>query len=301
MYYHKNRINNKIYIGISKNITKRWSTNGEQYKYSKAFYRAIKKYGWDNFDHIVLIEDISKEMACIIETELIKKYRTQSKECGYNLANGGLGGCTVKGKDHHLSKIVYQYSLDGKYIQTWDNAQRASEKLNICVSDIHATCRNEKIRKAGSYMWSYKKVDFLEPYVREGITKETILQLDANFNIITKYKNISYVNQPEYNRERVTNCCKRRAITHNGYYWVYEKDYNSSFISYIQNRCKNKHKNSLAKPINQYDLCGNIIHTYKSARDVEEKTGFNRSTIQAYCKRGLGNHGESTGYIWKYA
>ena len=273
----------------------------EQYKYSKVFYRAIKKYGWENFDHIVLIENISKELACVIEKELIKKYETQNKEFGYNLANGGFGGCTVKGKYHHLSKNVYQYSLDGQYMREWDNAQRASEKLNICVSDIHATCRNEKIKRAGSYMWSYKKFDSLEPYVHEGINKEPILQLDNNFNIISKYKNISYVNQPEYNRERVTNCCKRRAITHNGYYWVYEKDYNSSFISYIQNRIKNNHKNSLSKPINQYDLNGNILNTYKSAKDVEEKTGLNRYTIQAYCKRGISNFGESSGYIWKYA
>lgn len=290
-----------MYIGISKNIVKRWSQNGEQYKYSKVFYRAIKKYGWDNFEHIVLIKNISKEIACIIEIELIKKYRTQSKEYGYNLAHGGFGGCTVKGKDHHLSKNVYQYSLNGEYIQEWDNAQRAAEKLNICVSDIHATCRNEKIKKAGDYMWSYKKFSFLEPYVREGINKEAILQLEHNFNIVTKYKNISYVNQSEYNRERVINCCNRKSITHNGYYWVYEKDYNSSFITYIQNRIKNSHKNLSSKPINQYDLNGNIIYTYESARDVEEKTGFNRHTIQAYCKRGIGNFGVSTGFIWKYA
>lgn len=249
----------------------------------------------------MLFENISKEKACIIEEELIKKYKTQSKKYGYNIANGGLGGCTVKGKYHHLSKSVYQYSLDGEYIREWDNAQRASEKLNICVSDIHATCRNIGIKKAGSYMWSYKKLDYLEPYVHEGINKETILQLDHNFNVIKKYKNISYVTQPQYNKERVTNCCKRRAITHDGYYWVYENEFNSSFILYIQNRIKNSHKSSLAKPINQYDLAGNIICTYKSAKDVEEKTGFNRHTIQAYCKREIGNCGKSTGYIWRYA
>lgn len=302
VYYHKNRLNNKLYIGISKDVKKRWSANGGQYKYSKVFYRAIKKYGWNNFDHVILIDNISKDIACVIESELIKKYKTQDKEFGYNLANGGFGGCTAKGEKHHLSKKVYQYSLDGKFIQEWENAQRAAEKIGVCVSDIHTNCRRNKIKRAGNFMWSYEKYEFLEPYIHEGVGKESIIQLDSNFNIVNRYKNISYINDALYNKDRVTNCCKRRSISHNGFYWAYEKDFDISlFISYIKDRTKKTHKNSLSKSINQYDLNGNIIHTYESARDAEEKTGFNRHTIQAYCKRKIGNSGESTGYIWKYA
>ena len=51
----------------------------------------------------------------------------------YNLASGGDGGRTCYGETHHASKKVYQYDKDGNFLREWDNAQRASEELGICV------------------------------------------------------------------------------------------------------------------------------------------------------------------------
>lgn len=46
VYQHKNKINNKVYIGITKQIPeKRWGINGYNYKTSPHFYSAIQKYG----------------------------------------------------------------------------------------------------------------------------------------------------------------------------------------------------------------------------------------------------------------
>lgn len=302
VYYHRNLLNNKLYIGISKNVKVRWKNDGKSYKECKYFYRAIQKYGWNNFEHIVLINDISKELACIIEKELIKKYNTQNSNYGYNIASGGFGGCTVKGSLHHNSKKVYQYDLQGNFIQEWENAQRASEKLKISVSDIHVMCRNkEGIRKAGNYMWSYFKVDHMIPYVREGHSKNSILQIDKDFNIICEYKNISYIDSLLYDKEKVTMCCKKQNISHKNFYWVYKDIYDKdSFIEYLNERKKSKCSSS-RKEIQQCDLTGNVINIFKSAKDAEEKTGINRGTVQAYCKRPEMNNGIHTGYIWKYA
>ena len=42
--------NNKVYIGITcKDPNSRWR-NGEGYATQKYFYKAIKKYGWDNIN-----------------------------------------------------------------------------------------------------------------------------------------------------------------------------------------------------------------------------------------------------------
>ena len=51
----------------------RYGKDGYQYHQCTHFWRAIQKYGWDNFEHIILVENLSKEMANIIESELIKK------------------------------------------------------------------------------------------------------------------------------------------------------------------------------------------------------------------------------------
>ena len=90
VYEHINKINNKKYFGITKRTAEqRWGKEGKNYKTSPCFYSAIQKYGWDNFEHIILFENLTKEEACQKEQELIKKYRTNDREFGYNLTSGG--------------------------------------------------------------------------------------------------------------------------------------------------------------------------------------------------------------------
>lgn len=89
VYYHRNKINNKIYVGITnQNVASRWK-NGEGYRRSPKFYSAIQKYGWDNFEHNILFENISCEDACYIEQLLISEYNLQDNNYGYNIADGG--------------------------------------------------------------------------------------------------------------------------------------------------------------------------------------------------------------------
>ena len=78
VYQHINVINNKKYIGITKQVPEnRWGNEGINYKNSPRFYNAILKYGWDNFIHEILYTNLTKEEACKKEIELIKENRTQ--------------------------------------------------------------------------------------------------------------------------------------------------------------------------------------------------------------------------------
>lgn len=88
VYCHTNKINGKKYIGITgKNPNKRWH-DGKSYK-NKHFLSAISKYGWDNFKHEILFNNLSKDMACEKEIELISKYDTTNPNKGYNSSTGG--------------------------------------------------------------------------------------------------------------------------------------------------------------------------------------------------------------------
>ena len=90
VYLHNNKINNKKYIGITKQKPEnRWGLNGCNYNSSPYFYSAIQKYGWNNFEHIILYNNLTKEEACKKEIELINKYKTQNKKYGYNIMEGG--------------------------------------------------------------------------------------------------------------------------------------------------------------------------------------------------------------------
>lgn len=89
VYMHKNKINDKVYIGItSKKTTCRWR-NGKGYKGQK-FDNAIKKYGWDNFEHIILYENLLEQDSYDKEVELIKQYNSRDDKFGYNVSIGGM-------------------------------------------------------------------------------------------------------------------------------------------------------------------------------------------------------------------
>lgn len=91
IYLHRNKINNKVYIGQTiQPIEERWK-NGAGYKTCYYFYNAIQKYGWDNFEHIILeqSEDWTQEELNNKEKEYIQKFNSTNPKYGYNICDGG--------------------------------------------------------------------------------------------------------------------------------------------------------------------------------------------------------------------
>ena len=89
VYAHKNKINKKIYIGITGQKPERRWRNGQGYKTSTYFYNAIQKYGWDNFEHIILQFNLTQQEAEEKEKYYIQKYNTLNDTYGYNIKKGG--------------------------------------------------------------------------------------------------------------------------------------------------------------------------------------------------------------------
>lgn len=89
IYKITNMINNKCYIGQSTNIKKRWNRhkNGpfnKKYKeYNCPLYRAIRKYGLENFN-FEIIEECRKEDLEDKELFWIRLYNSNNKNFGYN-------------------------------------------------------------------------------------------------------------------------------------------------------------------------------------------------------------------------
>lgn len=84
---------NKRYIGItSQNPERRWRKNGYGYKDHLYFWRAIQKYGWDNFKHDILFTGLTKDEAEQKEVELIAYYHSNNVNFGYNMSIGGESG-----------------------------------------------------------------------------------------------------------------------------------------------------------------------------------------------------------------
>lgn len=99
----------KVYIGVTKQKPQmRWQ-NGLGYRTQEYFYRAILKYGWDNFKHEIVYQTDSYSDANAKEIELIAQYKSNDKNYGYNIEGGGNLKKTVsettrrKLREHHTS------------------------------------------------------------------------------------------------------------------------------------------------------------------------------------------------------
>lgn len=89
LVYKHTAPNGKVYIGVTgQTVEKRWK-KGRGYCENPYFFKAIQKYGWDNFKHEILFHSLTKEEAEEIEINLIREYDSANHEKGYNIALGG--------------------------------------------------------------------------------------------------------------------------------------------------------------------------------------------------------------------
>lgn len=132
VYIHRNKINNKVYIGIAKgNPRHRCGKNGKKYESDSkpVFYNAIQKYGWNNFEHIIWCENLSQEDARQWEIRLIALFKTnccryRNPEFGYNMTDGGEGTSGYKHTEEARDKM--SKSHQGKMFSE-ETKQRISE------------------------------------------------------------------------------------------------------------------------------------------------------------------------------
>ena len=151
VYKHTNNQNGKVYIGItSKKPEYRWNS-GKNYSNNEHFFSAINKYGWDNFSHEILFENLIKEEAEEKEIQLIKEYNSTDENFGYNLSPGG--NYTPSSR----MKKINCYDLNGHFLKTYNSVTEAREELH--VFHIYDCCSG-KFQQVGNYTFRYLSEDF---------------------------------------------------------------------------------------------------------------------------------------------
>lgn len=121
IYKITNLVNNKIYIGCSKNIEHRWNAHKSEafLSHNPAFnftiHRAFRKYGLENFSFeiIELIDKNQSEKLFEQEKYWIKKYDSFNK--GYNETEGGDSGPSKPNEKNPNAKLT---NKDVKIIRT---------------------------------------------------------------------------------------------------------------------------------------------------------------------------------------
>lgn len=92
VYIATNVINGKQYVGLTKNIDRRWKQHLKTNGSAPALHAAIKKYGIACFVFSHICDAFDHDAACSIERMLIQQHNTKFPN-GYNITDGGEGVC----------------------------------------------------------------------------------------------------------------------------------------------------------------------------------------------------------------
>ena len=311
IYCIKNKVNNMVYIGLSKNIHNRWI----EHKYrlnthihpNTKLQNAWDKYGEDNFEFIVL-EKCDYDVIYEREKYWIKKYKSSEREFGYNLSTGGEntseGSTWTNTQKENASKLknpkkVVQIDIYGNIIQTWRSASYASRMLDLRCSSIVRCCEHKGF-KCGDSLWFYENDPIINS--KENIRKFVlthsssinipIIQYDLHGNIVAKYKNTDDIknNINDVNIIEIRECCNHHKLTSKGYIWLFELDDFELSNEYLL-KCR---ISSGKYFVEKYDFEGNYIDEYNKETLPRE---YRMDVVRANC---INKSKSAYGFVWKY-
>lgn len=208
----------RIYIGITGNDPKKRWNNGSGYRTNSYFTRCIKKYGWDNFEHSILFDKLTKKEAQKIEIELIKKYKCNNRKFGFNITAGGEARNGAKLSEKHkrliregnLGKIVSEETrkkLSQKTKKQWENKEYQNH-----MREVNLGKNNPQYGK--------KRTD--EEKIKRGA--KGIIQFTLDGEKIAEYISLHEAHEKTgASRYDISKCCKGIFKQSRGYIWKYKE------------------------------------------------------------------------------
>ena len=174
IYKHTLKSDGRVYIGQTKDVGKRWKPR--YYSGSPHFYSAIKKYGWDSFDHEVVLCGLSLNEANVYEELLIDQYDATNPRHGFNLKSGGLNNnhsestkrkiqesmkrvASSEDFRRHQSKMHDDVKKKVVCIETnvvYESIADAGRKTGLYYGSIGKCC-NGKLKSTGGLHWRFVK------------------------------------------------------------------------------------------------------------------------------------------------
>ena len=226
VYAHINKTNGKRYIGITgASVQRRWRPDGSGYKKNPFFWNAIQKYGWDEFDHVIIAEGIAKEEACQMERDLIARYQSNDLVHGYNISDGGEYNRMPLHTRQRLSR-----ERKGKYCGK-DNPNYGNHKLAGANNPNYGKHHSEETRLKMSQNRKGKGLREFSKEHRQRLSenhsggaapkKVMCLETGAVFDSINDASRVMNIN-----KKMISGCCRKikHYNTAGGYHWTFSEE-----------------------------------------------------------------------------
>ena len=221
----------KVYIGItSTSVNKRWA-NGKGYKNQSSIANAIKKYGWENFQHEILAENLDSETAYAMEMFFIKKYKSNKKEFGYNLSIGGEKGSLGVVRTENYKKLMSE-TRTGKNNPFYGrkHTKQTLERMKISQGGKNHPMYNKRhseetklkmsqAHKGEKCYWYGKKRD--QKTINAIIERSRKPIICVETNEYFKSCKEAMISKEIKSKTSISNCLNGRSRTAGGYHWKY--------------------------------------------------------------------------------
>lgn len=195
--------NNKRYIGITGTSLARRFRNGKGYSRCPLMGKAIEKYGWENIQHILLEDNLTKEEAEEKEKYYISFYDTRNIEKGYNLAEGG--------------KSNFRYNYE-QLLEDWNSG------LSVGEIAIKHNCQHQEIIGRILDGLGVPKEERYERgnQKRAKSLSKTIAQYDLEGNLLNIYESAKWIKRNlGYDDRSISRVCNGERKTAYGFKWGY--------------------------------------------------------------------------------
>ena len=248
VYKHTNKVNGKVYIGITYDINKRWKCDGCAYKQNKHFWNAIQKYGWDGFEHEIVYSDLSHEDACAIEMMLISELNATNPKNGYNKSPGGayplIKHC---GKEHPMfgkhhseeskrkmseAKCGDKHPCYGKHLSE-DTKRKIGEanskhrltdeqKEHLRQINLGKKQSQSTIEKRSKSMMGHSVSEETRKKISNSKEKKPVMQMSLDNIVIAIFDSVSAAAaSSNLATTQISKCCKGILKTTGGFKWQY--------------------------------------------------------------------------------
>ena len=177
----------------------RWGNEGKRYNGSTHFKYAIQKYGWDNFEHEIIKDNLTKEEADYWEKHYISFYNSTNCNFGYNISLGGHHGGhpqTIETRKK-ISENGYHMGMLGKKHSEETKRKMSEARTGHGFSDETI----EKLRKAA---------------LKDRGRLFLCVELNRIFDNLDEAYRVTTCS-----KSSIVNCCKGKQIQSKGYHWKY--------------------------------------------------------------------------------
>ena len=207
----------------------------------------------------------------------------KSKTC-YNSSIGGKGGVSQE-----CCKRVYQFTLDGEFITSYQSSRIAAESLNIGdIESVRQAIKNncaKRVQSAYGFFWSYTK-----KFERLVFTKP-VAQYTLTGKFIRYYDSIESAGY-ELGINTIPQALKKN-FSSGGYYWRYYNGDDSDIKTSPSIFYKNK-----VIPIVMVNVKTNECTEYSNVTEcVKNNPDFSASQVNRVLKGIIRTH---KGYTFKY-